>query len=252
MEADLQSHVVFYLTGKKQPAQHDEIGELKLRPALFAGYRDLTRLRYDFPLVLIDDPAEDRFVESLSGLIDVILAKVANSPDGERVRKNVLRLEQEIRARVAQGTTGLFSALWDQAATSLAAQDKLIAESLSRARANLKTDGELIDCTANLSNRLIGHAWGLTQMQRAKKFNQAINRLILKLSDILQADYINSDAGKSAENLKHAFGSGPLDNFDFDAMSRILKKVAPRANLPKSRRQRVTNLITTLQSQKFF
>ena len=56
MEADLQSFVTFYLTGRKQAGRLDDMGPLKLRPAALAGYADLTRLRYDFPLVLIDTP----------------------------------------------------------------------------------------------------------------------------------------------------------------------------------------------------
>ena len=252
MEADLQAYVAFYLTGKKQPAQLDEIADLNLCPALFSAYRDLTRLRYDFPLVLIEAPADGRFVEPLSGLIDGILSKVANGPDGERIRKNVLILEESIRARVSNGASGLFSKLWDQTAPALARQDKLMADSLARARANLKIDGELIDCSEALSFRLFAHAWTLTQKRRAANFNEDVERLILKLSDIIQADFINSDAGKSAENLKHSFGSGPLDSFNFDAMSNILKKVSARKKLDKNRRHRILGLISALRSQRFF
>ena len=252
MEADLQSLVAFFLTGKKQPDRLGDITTLKLRPALFSGYRDLTHMRYDFPLVLIDEPQGDRFAEPLSGLIDDILAKVAQGPHAERIRKHLLRLEREIRVLAARGERGLFSELWDKAAKSLTKQDKLVADSLSRARANLKVDGELLDCNANLPAHLFGHAWGITQMRRAERFNEDINRLILRLSDIIQADYINSDAAKSAANLKASFGSGALTNVDFDAMSKILKKASVRDTLPKRRRQRILSLISTLQSQKFF
>lgn len=252
MEANLQAHVAFYLTGKKQPTQLDEIGGLKLRPALFSAYRDLTRLRYDFPLVLIENPADDCYAKSLSALVDNILGKIANGADGERIRKHVLCLEQEIRILVNQGATGSFSKLWDKAAATLARQDKLMADSLSRARANLKIDGDLIDCNAELPFRLFAHAWGITQMRRAQRFNEETSRLILKLSDILKADFINSNAGKTAENLKHAFGSGPLDSFNFEVMSTILKKVSAQGDLPKRRRQRLTSLISALESQKFF
>lgn len=44
MEADLQSFVTFYLTGRKQAGRLDDMGPLKLRPAALAGYADLTRL----------------------------------------------------------------------------------------------------------------------------------------------------------------------------------------------------------------
>jgi hypothetical protein len=266
MEADLQNYVAFYLTGNKQPGRVDagrldgleDIAGLNLRPALFAAYRDLSRLRYDFPLVLIDDPQAKNCIEPLSGLIDAILAKVAHGPDGERIRQHVLRLEQDIRARAGLAGNRLFSELWDKSAAALIKkakqnkQDKSLADSLSLARANLITDGEVIDCNAELSFRLFGHAWGMTQMRRARKFNADISRLQLKLNDILQADFIHSDAGKSPESLKQAFGSGPLDRFDFAAMSRLLKKATPREKLSASRRQRVTELIATLRTQKFF
>ena len=252
MEADLQSFVAFYLTGKKQPARLDDIGGLKLRPALFSGYHDLTRMRYDFPLVLIEEPVGERFAEPLSGLIDTILGKVAKGPDGERIRKHVLRLEQEIRTLVAGGAHGLFSELWDKAAKALTKQDKLVADSLSRARANLTVDGEVLDCNAELPSHLFGHAWSITQMRRARRFNEDLNRLVLKLSDIIQADYINSDAAKSAASLRDSFGAGALNQFNFDTMSAILKKVSVRDALPKRRRQRILGLISTLQAQKFF
>ena len=55
MDADLQAHIAFYLTGKRHSPNLLAIDGLKLKPALFAGYTDLTRLRYDFPLVLVKD-----------------------------------------------------------------------------------------------------------------------------------------------------------------------------------------------------
>ena len=250
MDADLQARIAFYLTGKRHSPSLLAIDGLKLKPALFSGYTDLTRLRYDFPLVLVKEgPAA---VEPLSGLIDAILDKIARGDDGERIRKHVLRLEQEIRTRVAKGATGSFSALWDQAAPALVKDNKLMTESLARARANLKVDGEVIDCDAALPYHLLGHAWGITQTQRARKFGNNINRLVLKLSEIIKADFVNSDAGKSAENLRASFGTGPDDHFDFAAMSRILIKASPKKKPSKNRQKRVQNLLAVLQSQRFF
>ncbi len=252
MEADLQAQVTFFLTGKKNTPNLDDVDRLNLRPALFSGYKDLTRLRYDFPLVLVKDQPGGVFTASLSGLIDGILDKIAQGSDGERIRKHVQRLEQQIRVLLSKGAQGRLTALWDEAAKALAKDDKQIAESLARARANLKVDGEIIDCDAALPSHLLGHAWALTQTQRARKFGEIVNRLVHKLSDILQADFANSNAGRSAANLKRTFGSGPMDHFDFEAMSRILSKSAPKENLGGTRRQRIENLLDTLKSQKFF
>ena len=100
MEADLQSFVTFYLTGRKQAGRLDDMGPLKLRPAALAGYADLTRLRYDFPLVLIDTPSGERFAEPLSRLVDAALDQLASHADAERIRQHAFKLEQRIREKL--------------------------------------------------------------------------------------------------------------------------------------------------------
>jgi ferredoxin len=253
MDPDLQTHLAFYLSGKRPSSGLEAPDGLHLRPALFAGYRDLGSLRYDFPLVLVSDQADGSFAMPLSCLIDSMLDKIAKGAHGERIRKQVLALEQAIRIHAAAAAPGdLLSAVWDQAAADLVKRQPLLADSLAQARVNRPLDGELVDCEASLPARLLGHAWSLTQARRAARFGQNIARLVLKLSDILKADFVNSDAGKSAENLKASFGSGPRDQFDFEAMSRILTESSPKKNLSPSRRSRVTSLLATLRSQHFF
>jgi hypothetical protein len=250
MEADLQAHVAFFLTGKRSGDRLDAVDGLDLRPALFTGYRDLTKLRYDFPIVLVRD--RDAFVQSLSELVDGILNQVAKGDDGERIRKHVLRLEQEIRKLVSGGARGLLSSLWTEAAGPLASADKLVADSLARARSGLKIDGEVMDCDEAMPARLVNHAWNMAQQKKAQKFGADITRLILRLSDILKAEFVNSDAGRSAGNLRASVGGDHAGAFDFEAMSRILTRSIPEAALPKSRRQRLETLLSVLQSQRFF
>jgi len=253
MEAELQKHVAFYLTGKKPGASLDTVDGLKLRPVLFAGYRDLTRLRYDFPLVLPRDGADAGFVQSLSGLVDGVLHQIAGGDDGERITKQVLRLEQEIRALVAAGGSGALAALWDKAAGRLAAgADELLRDSLSRARAALKTDGEVVDCGEALPARLLTHAWKMVQQQKARKFLEHLNQLVLKLSNILRADFVRSAAGQKPQNLKAAVGGTYDDAFDFEVMSRLLARSTPKNALPESRRRRIEWALSVLKSQKFF
>ena len=251
MEANLQAHVAFFLSGKKTTPNLDTIENLKLRPALFANYRDLTRLRYDFPLILITDPDNEDYVESLSALIDGILDKIARSSNSDRIRKHVLRLEQKIR-ELSTGKSGQLSSLWEQAEKLLVKEDKQTQDSLVLARTHLEIDGEIVDCNEAMPSQLIGHAWALMQTQRARIFSETASQLILKLSDILKADIANSNVGKSAVNLKRSFGSGPMDQFDFDTMSNILCKSTPKENLTKSQRQRVEKLLSILRTQKFF
>ena len=258
MEADTQAHVAFFLTGRR-PGEHlDAVDGLDLRPALFAAYRELTQLRYDFPLLLVAKPTDKLFVQSLSGLMDAALATAARGSDAERMRKHVLRLEQEIRVLVSGGASGTLAALWDQAAGRLAKAtdksdaDKSLADSLRRTRAAVKVDGELADCDAALPARLLRHAWSAVQKQKAAGFRKDLDRLVLKLSDILKADFERSEAGRSAKHLKAAVGTGFGDAFDFDVMSRLLAKALPKDVFPDSRRKRIRGLLAVLGAQQFF
>ena len=53
MQVELQAHIAFHLTGRLPQGEGDALAHSDLQPAIFAGYRDLTALRYDFPLVLL-------------------------------------------------------------------------------------------------------------------------------------------------------------------------------------------------------
>jgi ferredoxin len=252
MEADTQAQVAFFLTGRRPSECLDDVDGLDLCPALFAGYRDLTPLRYDFPLILGKSLGASG-VQSLSGLIDDALATVARGTDAERIRKHGLRLEQEIRLLVAAGSTGSFSALWDMAAGRLAAQmDASFDDSRKRLRAAIKVDGELADCDAALPGRFLRHVWGLAQTEKAAQFRKKIDRLILKLSDVLKSDFEKSAEGLSSKRLQASVGTGYAEVFDFEAMSGFLAKIQRKEGMPDSRKARINELLRILKTQRFF
>ena len=224
-----------------------------MRPALFAGYRDLTKLRYDFPLVLAGAGADEASVQSLTGLFDKALHEIAQGADGERLRRHALRLEQEIRALVAADAGGTLSALFEVAASRLAMEkDDLLRDSLSRVRAALKLDGEVVDCDQAMPGAFLKHVWQTVQGKKSRTFREDLNRLVVKLSDILEADFVRSEEGRSAECLRASIGPAHEGAFDFNAMSRLLGKAAAKASLSESRRQRIGWLLSVLRSQKFF
>lgn len=254
MHADHQVQIAFYLTGRKPGEGLEAIEGLQLHPALFTRYRDLARLRYDFPVVLVPDAKDGAFAQSLTSIVDRLLDEVAPiGTENERLRKHVLRLEREIRARVAAGSDGALSQLWAAAAKHLGADsDELLEDSVSRAAAALKADGEVAGCDAALPARLVTHAWRQVQNEKARKFRVTANRITLKLSDILRADFVRSQAGQTAASLKAAVGAAHSNVFDFDVMSRLLGKAAPQASLPGSRRRRIDWALSILRAQRFF
>jgi hypothetical protein len=250
---ETQAHIAFHLTGKLPRGEVDARGQRELYPAIFAGYRDLTTLRYDFPLVLVSSGDDGKPLQSLAELVDAALKNVAADADGERLKKHALRIEREIRKLVAEGADESLSQLCDIILRRIGASgDGLLQDSLSRLRAALTVDGEVIDCDKAMPFRLFQHAWGNLQDQKTKKFWADINKLIMKLSDILSADFVRSKEGLSAERLRASVGGADRNAFDFDAMSHLLAEARPSVPLPESRRQRVRGLLSILKSQRFF
>lgn len=253
MDAAAHAHVTFLLTGSRSSGHLDPVEGRDLRPALFARHRDLAALRYDFPLVLVGRDPDAPLVRSLSGLMDDAIGSTAQDAQGDRMRQHAMRVERELRALAADGATGSLSALWDQAAARLEpGAEPSVADSLRRLRAALVADGEVVDCDAALPARLVRHAWSAVQAKKAAAFRRHCDRLVLKLSDILKADFERSTAGREATRLKASVGTAFGDAFDFDAMSRMLATAQPERVFPESRRRRIEHLLAVLGAQAFF
>jgi len=250
----LQQHAVFYFTGQRSGAGLDAIEALGLRPALFARFHDLTRLRYDFPLVLVAGEADGELVRALSGVVDALLQEIAPAGiAGERLRRNVLRLEREIRVLLRDGASGTLSSLWAEAAARLVARGgEPVDSDLARARAALRVDGDILDCDGAMPARLVTHTWRAVQEAKARRVRGEIEALVVRLSDLVKADYLRSEAGRHAETLAAGVGSPHSSLFDFDAMSRLLAKPSGPSALPEGRRRRIEAALAVLRGQRFF
>jgi hypothetical protein len=245
-EALHAARVTFHLTGRRADGMASTEG---LRPALMAAYRDLAPLRHDFPLVL----ASDGEAPSLKSVIDAALDAIAKGFDADRIRRQVLRVEQGVKALLAHGQQGTLGALWSLAADDLAStREPSFGESARRARAAFAVEGPLVGCDGAMPERLLHHAWRQTQKRKAKAFGERVTRLIQRLSDILRADFERSAAGRSAARLKASVGSGHGDVFDFGVMSALLAHSAPHEPMPEVRRARIRRLLAVLDGQPFF
>lgn len=250
-EAQTIDPFVFYLTGKKPSG--GKIAVEGLRPALCATYGDLSQLRYDFPVILVEGKTAGAPVRSLSATIDDLLQRIAPpGMESEQLRKMILRIEREIRALSAAGERGLLSELWDRVAAQLEQSNKSFGKSAHIARAALDIDGIVLDCQARLANDLVAHLWSAVQADKARSFRDTASRLTVKLADILRADYLRSQAGRSADSLQAAIGSPHQALFDFAAMSQLLPKSSPREAVSESRRHRIEWALSVLKQQRFF
>lgn len=250
----LQEHVVFHLTGKRVGPGAEPVEGLHLRPALFARFGDLTRLRYDFPVVLVEPGADGEYARSLSEMLDAALKRIAPAGiAGERLRRNVLRQERQIRTLLREGAAGTLLELWDAAATPLASRGGEGAqEDLARARSALEADGRLLDCDGAMPAQLATHAWRTVHNAKTRKMRREIDALIVRLSDLVKADYLRSEAGRHAETLEAGFGGAHRALFDFQVMARLLAKPSGGSALSEARRRRIESALSALRAERFF
>ena len=258
----LREHLLFHATGQRSGNDTAGVDGAGLWPALMAPYRDLSRLRHDWPLVLLEEPGPDGPAIPLSTVVSRLAAELApRGIGGERLRRHLLRLEREIRAAVMQGATGTLSSLW-QVCTSLMGSgngtgnlgdaDHESVHVLAEAGASLKLDGLLIGCDERAAARLLTQSWRHAQLAKARQFHAQIDRLMRQLSDIRRAAWVRSRAGQQPSALREAVGAAHADVFDFDAMSRLVARRAPSEELPAARRRRIERALEVLSSQDFW
>jgi hypothetical protein len=256
MSAEMQEMINFHLTGKRGDSGPRNAQGSEICPVLLAPYRDLTQLRYDFPLILLDNDSKN-FVETLSGVINRLLRSIApEGKAGARLRQHVLRLETRMRELVNDGAETSLSGMWGQAAKSLTDECKeneaeILGNDLATARFALHLDGQVVDCDDRLPARLLEHAWAKTEMQRTRSTHLSIHTLVIRLRNILKVDDLKTSRSRTPQMLKKTLGRRYKDAFDFDLMAELLDPIAHN-RLPSSRRARIRSALAVLESQRFF
>ena len=252
MAAKFQDQTVFHMTGKRAGGGLAAL-DAGFRPALLAAYRDLTRLRYDYPVVLLERDNGTEYVQSLSSVIGTLIAELApRGIEGERLRKQLLRLEREIRVLLAAGSTGTLAELWPEAVAKAAGTDDEMREVLMSTAESLRVDGEVLDCSRALTERFLARAWQNVHADKSRAFRTHVDHLIRRLSDILRAAFVHSLAGQQPKALQSGFGSLHADIFDFSAMSHLVARNVPIDELPARRRERIEWALSVLRRQPFY
>jgi ferredoxin len=249
-----QDQLLFHATGQRSGAGWAAVDPASLRPALMAPYRDLTRLRHDFPLVLLDEAGPEGCALPLATIVSRLAADLApRGIEGERLRRHLLRVERQIRTRVLGSGAGTLREHWAEAVAALAADaDQTAARVLTQAGDSLKSDGDLAACDEQLPGRLVVHAWRHSQRRKAREFHRVADALLRQLSDILRAAWAHSLAGQQPQALRAAVGAAHAEVFDFELMSRLVSRRTPADELPAERRQRIEWAADVLSRQDFW
>lgn len=235
----------FHLTGERPAGS--ELMRGPFVPALMAPFLDTSTLRYDYPLIMIDDDS-DVVVRPLTETINELIRQMAPpGPAGEQRRRVLLRLEGDMRRQAAANGGGTLSDLWAAAISRL--PDEADAEFAARARPEI--DGVVVDCDPQLAQVLVEHLWRVDFKERAKRFRDDVETLLTRLDAILYADHARSRAGVSPAGLQASVGSSFRREFDFDEWSRLVTPMTPAALHP-DRRRRLELTVSILEGQEFF
>ncbi|MEI6033700.1 MAG: hypothetical protein WCS65_05410 [Verrucomicrobiae bacterium] len=228
-------------------------------PALLHCRRDVVSLRHDYPLILVDQ-GSCRGIESLTSVVNDLLQRVApRGPEGEKMRRCALRIEQEIRSLISRNQTGALSRLWAMAAANLSAQPGLaekekqpLQDDLEAVQAALDIEGEVIGCDADTADRVMRHLWRRAHGTRVGRGGAQLRELAIRLNDMLRSDDLESEEARQPKSLHGAFGSHFDELIDFQTMSLTLRGNRPHARMPAKRRQRIEWALGVLREEKFF
>jgi len=251
-ESTHQSQLAFHLTGRRSSIELEALQGPALRPALLARCRELSALRYDFPLVLRAGSDKD-YVHCLSGMIDAVIHEIAREEDADHLTRHLLRLEREMRVLAAGGAKGSLTQLWDSAAERVAAGgDALLRRESQARREALKLDGEVADCDRELPGRLLAHAWRVCSRRRCARVSRTSSACgsglptFLRLTGCARAPGAHPPACK-----RRLVRSMPTCSTSM-RMSRVLASSTSATSLAESRRQRIEKLLFLFDSQRFF
>ncbi len=247
-----QTLLAFHVNGQRPEGAGDG-GARSPLPALLHPYRELSRVRHEFPVVL-NGSDSGAAVRPLTQVIDEVIASAADEgDDGQRLRHAVLRLESAMRSLVENHDGDRLSLVWDRAAATLFETTNLpdekagaMREAITRARAQLGTDGELISCTPQAPARFFSSCASAWWTERCAQWRGELENLIKQADNILVADFDHSEAAMQPEHLRETLGTE--EEMDVQAMSSLLRSAPHGATLPEARRSRVRDAIAILKA----
>jgi len=208
-----------------------------MRPALLAPYRHLDASGTTSRRVA---SGKGEYVVSLSAAVDGALRAVA--PPACRARPSVngvagraQRSEPRCGRRVGHAAVPL-------GCSSCGAHAETNAEAFqrdaTRVRDALAVSGVLAGCDPKLPARFVRHAWWVVQKEKSQAARARIDALMIRLDEILRADYARSSAALMSKSLRATFGVAHRELFDFSAC-RAAEPAAPHGGLPPARRKRI-------------
>ena len=161
----------------------------------------------DFPLVLVAGSRRGRH-----GPLALRDRRRGAAGSGPRAASRASGCAKRTRARTGnpctrhRRDTALLEELWTAAERVSAVDEENAEEVLRYTAAALKLDGEVVGCDGVMPAKSLAHLWEAAHATKARAFRQAVDTLVVRLSDILRAAFIHSAAGQQPGALRASVG----------------------------------------------
>ena len=250
----------FHLGDPGATAQLESLGT-DILPALLDPYRDTSRLRYTYPLLLFPVQGQDGHAKSdelacpLAEWLQQAVAAFAPGDDGARILKDHLPwLDHHLRQALAdvEGPVDAFSrlkeageALQGHLGLDTSAQERLGADIQSLA--HQAPPGSAVMAYGRYpAMHLLVHAIRSRAVPRRARFHSLIGNCIRGLEELLEVEWIKSDESIEPARARDSVGPGN-ELFDVAALSEVMDHSRGTQRMPAERRARIEQALEVLK-----
>ncbi|MCA9522814.1 MAG: hypothetical protein KC609_17690, partial [Myxococcales bacterium] len=224
--------------------------ELSLLPVALAPYRDASRLKTSYPLLLPADGSPPLTMDELNSRICEALG--VEGDERRRLEQLVARFELALR-QLEREEPGDFVALAAEARASVVAAARVddekrgaLSGTLQQAVATAVPVGTLLFDTPRVVEHLTQQIAAAHRRRVAGELVTELDELIERLESWLAADFAQSAEAMSPDHLKVSLGTKSDDEFDADALSSLLRGARERTPEQQRRHARIEEAHATL------
>lgn len=224
-------------------------------PALLSPFRDASKIRYDYPLILFSRHSQykEQYAQPLASFLQERLESFAPGENSARILKDNLDwIEYAIRNALngLEGPQSLRDTL-EQAGTALQEHLSLSEENQATLQSDLEQMIEGVHekdqllpydryTTIHLMIHLV-HGRYHTRWDEFETERQSLSRQLNQLLDIE-----HHKEGEDASSLGRSMGSGEAGHFNTDILSQLMPKQSATVMMPAERRSRIEKAVEIL------
>ncbi len=251
----------FHLGDPSAGTQLDRVGDDWL-PALLNPYRDATRLRYHYPLLMLpinpdnDEQLPDDLALPIGEWMRTTLERLAPGADGARILKdNLPWIERYLRhGRGEQDAPEDAVNLLAEAGRALQKHLSLddvnrerLGTDLEKLQTELPEHSQILTYGRYAALHLMFHAVDSRVTPRRRRFQQQIELCIRGLRALLKIEHDQSAAALAPDATRQTVGLGG-DLFDTSVLSTVIDHTRGTRVMPEQRRERIEKVLAILQA----